>query len=175
MNARYRYHLARHWGQAPGPVVLWVMLNPSTADDEQDDPTIRRCIGFSRGWGFHGLRVVNLFALRATDPRALADSLDPVGMENDIAITAAVRDGNTLRVIAAWGAHRFARDRALEVKHLLWREAARHLSCTVSHLGLTRSGAPRHPLYVPASQQPIDWPSPARGARAADDTPESEE
>lgn len=74
---RYRYELTRRW--APGPLVGWVMLNPSRADAHTDDPTVRRCVGFAHRWGYGGLIIRNLYALRATDPAALADHLDPVG------------------------------------------------------------------------------------------------
>jgi hypothetical protein len=139
---RYRYTLRRRW--AAGQVVCWVMLNPSTADERQDDPTIRRCIGFSRTWGYAGLVVVNLFALRSTDPAALwVPATAPVGAEND----AAIRDAATgaCLVVAAWGVqphHRF-RDRALAVEAVL-RASGAPLWC----LGLTQAGHPRHPLFV---------------------------
>jgi len=121
--------------------VLWIMLNPSTANAERDDPTIRRCIGFSRAWGFGAMHAVNLFALRATDPAELARAPDPVGPETDRQIVESTAGADT--IIAAWGAHTLARARAVEVLPLL----AGPLRC----LGVTASGAPRHPLYPPAS------------------------
>src|SRR5262249_14212908 len=86
---RYRYSLTRRWGDAAEPRALFVMLNPSTADAEQDDPTIRRCIGFAKAWGMGSLEVVNLYALRATDPAALLSAPDPIGPKNDTMITSA--------------------------------------------------------------------------------------
>jgi hypothetical protein len=138
-SRRYRYRLWRRW--AAGAPVLFVMLNPSTADAERDDPTIRRCVGFARAWGFAGMTVVNLFALRATDPARLRRARDPVGRDNDCHIAAAAAGAGT--VVVAWGTHGElgARDRA--VLALL---APHRPRC----LGLTRGGHPRHPLYLPA-------------------------
>jgi hypothetical protein len=122
------------------------MLNPSTADALLDDPTIRRCIGFARAWGFGALEVVNLFAFRATLPSQLRAALDPVGPRNNRFLRAAL--GRADAVVAAWGAHGSwgGRDRA--VLHLLsggidqpWPSP----QC----LGLTKHGHPRHPLYLP--------------------------
>lgn len=105
---------------------------------------MRRCIGFARSWGYGGLEVVNLFAYRATDPRALRRAGDPVGPQNRRHIAAAI--ANARLVIAAWGADATARDAATRMGALSRRE----LRC----LGLTRSGAPRHPLYVRATARP---------------------
>ncbi len=116
------------------------MLNPSTADAETDDPTIRRCIGFARKWGFQELQVGNLFAWRATDPRELKQALDPVGPENDRHLM--TMSGCADVVIAAWGARGNYRNRAAEVLDLL--------EGTVYHLGLTKQGHPKHPLYLRA-------------------------
>jgi hypothetical protein len=143
-DRRYRYRLWRRW-DAARPVVAFVMLNPSTADAVRNDPTVRRCIGFARSWGFGGLEVVNLFAYRATDPRVLRRATDPVGPANRRHLAAAiVRAG---LVIAAWGADPTARDAPTQGRVLSQPE----LRC----LGVTRSGAPRHPLYVRATVRPI--------------------
>jgi hypothetical protein len=124
------------------------MLNPSTADETHDDPTIKRCIDFSRRWGYGSLEVVNLFALRATCPQYLRSSSDPIGPKNDDHIRAAAKRADA--VVAAWGVHGgfLSRDRA--VTDLL------HSRRLVA-LGFTLAGQPRHPLYVPASARPIDW------------------
>lgn len=135
----YRYELARRWSH--GPAVAWIMLNPSTADASVDDPTIRRCIQFSRGWGMGGLVVVNLFALRSTDPAALKTAAWPVGPENDDAIHDAIVRSRA--VVAAWGVHGDLRGRADEVREMV-AVLGRPLSC----LGTTKDGHPRHPLYV---------------------------
>lgn len=131
---RYRWQLKRWWGE--GDFVCWIMLNPSTADAAKDDPTIRRCISFSRDWGFSGLYVVNLYGLRATNPHELETSFDPLGKENDWAIQNAISECKS--VVAAWGAHPMARRRAAVVSR--WAK----MQC----LGRTKDGFPRHPLYV---------------------------
>jgi hypothetical protein len=124
------------------------MLNPSTATDDVDDPTIRRVIGFTRRLGYNSLIVVNLFARRATRPAHLADPGDPVGPENDQAIASAAR--TSAAIIAAWGSH--GADRALaprraHVEALLFQQRDRG---PVFCLGYTKGGQPRHPLYLPA-------------------------
>jgi hypothetical protein len=124
---RYRYSLGRRWGR--GPVLAWVMLNPSTADAEVDDPTIRRCIGYGRAWGFEG--IVDLFALRATYPREVSRAAEPIGPANDETLLwASCADW----VMAAWGAHPWARRRAADVYRLIGGE----MLC----LGTTRDGSP---------------------------------
>jgi len=138
--APYRYTLHRCWG--PGPSCCWVMLNPSTATEETDDATIRRCIRFSITWGYGRLVVVNLFALRSTNPAALANHADPIGEGNDQAIIVAARQAGT--VVCAWGAHPSAVSRARTVVSLL---RGVDLHC----LGTTKHGQPRHPLYVKGS------------------------
>lgn len=124
------------------------MLNPSTADAVKDDPTIRRVIGFARSWGCGSLQVLNLFAIRATDPRVMLAADDPVGPENDEHIARELRAAKSEDrfVLAAWGAHGGHRARDFHVMHRLvdgvdWR-------C----LGRTHQGHPKHPLYVPKSQ-----------------------
>src|SRR2546421_6723193 len=96
----YRYLLWREWN-AKLPRLLWILLNPSTADERVDDPTLRRVLGFSQSYGFGGLEVVNLFALRSPHPRALTQVVDPVGPENDMYIREAV--GRASKIVAAWG------------------------------------------------------------------------
>ena len=147
---RYRYWLTRTW-DADKPPVCWVMLNPSTADASADDPTIRRCMAFARAWGAGGIVVVNLFALRATDPRELrAQPFNVIGPDNDWHILAST-EGR--RVIAAWGAHggQSARDR--RVMRLL---EGRDVVC----LGVTKDGFPRHPLYVRRDMKPVPFSLP---------------
>lgn len=148
----YRYALTRRWGQ--GKALLWIMLNPSTADADNDDATIRRVIGFSKAWGYPGADVVNLFALRSRDPRELWSHPDPIGPDNDRVIwTAALR---APRIVCAWGAHgrrnvghasNVGRDDA--VLAILRRALAKGAWC----LGRTKSGAPVHPLRLRASTQ----------------------
>jgi hypothetical protein len=136
----YRYALERRWSEA-APAVF-VMLNPSTADAFAEDPTIRRCLAFARREGCGGLVVVNLFALRATDPYELYKIVhpDPVGPENDRIVREAAAEAEG-PVIAAWGVHGALNGRGAIVARLL---EASDLMC----LGLTKDGHPRHPLYV---------------------------
>lgn len=139
---KYRYALYRMWDENRPPIVF-CMLNPSTADAEQDDPTVRRCIGFAKREGHGLLVVVNLYALRATNPKRLREATDPVGPENDAAIAEACTDR---RVVLAWGAHRFARTRAASVAIRIGRVAAEVLRIGPP----TDDGSPRHPLYLHA-------------------------
>ncbi|MEU8272630.1 DUF1643 domain-containing protein [Sphaerisporangium sp. NPDC049002] len=145
----YRYHLARRW--AEGAAVTFVMLNPSTADHHVDDPTIRRCVGFARAWGYGGLAVVNLFAWRATRPVDLGAAGDPVGPDNDEHLVAAARDAVTAGapLVAAWGAHA----PAWRVEQVLALPGMRGLTA----LALTQAGHPRHPLYLRATLKPQPW------------------
>lgn len=148
----YRYWLKRTW--ALGPRVCWVMLNPSTADANLDDPTIRRCIGFSKSWGYGSLIVVNLWALRATDPRELLTADDPYGPDNAEAVELAI-NGSEL-MVAAWGTFvaRMTRRSARRIEpEAMARDALVDARC----LGRTKSGHPRHPLYVRADQPLEVW------------------
>lgn len=137
----YRYHLSRAWPlEGAEGICLFVMLNPSTADADQDDPTIRRCIGFARRLRCHSLEVVNLFALRATDPVALLDHPDPVGPDNNEWIRDRVVHAKY--VIAAWGTKGAFRYRDRRVYEMLPPQKS---YC----LGRTKDGHPKHPLYLP--------------------------
>ncbi len=145
----YRYWLSRDWFGGQGRTAF-VMLNPSTADASQDDPTIRRCIGFAKRLGRAGLIVVNLFAARSTDPDMLGIFDDPVGPENDQHIAKAAQQAE--EVICGWGAHSAARQRARNVQAII-RAAGRYPMC----LGVTKDNAPRHPLYLRSDARPIVW------------------
>lgn len=154
---KYRYELTRFW-DGRKPAVAFVMLNPSTADAEIDDPTIRRCIGFAQAWGYGELRVYNLFALRATDPGELLTSDAPVGPDNAKFIEKARACD---RIVCAWGATTLPKPhahRGLIVTDLLMGEDSRDLYC----LGYTKDGSPRHPLYVASDMVPVLFPK--RGA-----------
>ena len=135
----YRYELTRLW--AAGPLVCFVMLNPSTADAIDDDATLRRCLGFARAWGFGGLYVVNLFAFRATDPRQLRYAADPVGPHNDKHILDAA--ARATEVVCAWGPGGTYQQRDAEVRRLLLQDRSRIFS-----LGRTIGGHPPHPLRL---------------------------
>ncbi len=143
-DGHHRLILGRRW--ADGPFVAFIGLNPSTADGDEDDPTVRRCIGFARDWGYGGLLVANLFTLCATDPRNLAIAKRPLTLGADNALRD-VADKSDL-VIEAWGAHPMATGRQGQVRELLDGRAPRAV------LGYTQAGAPRHPLYAPAGTQP---------------------
>jgi hypothetical protein len=154
----YRYRLTRSdlplgWLRMHEPCLLWIMLNPSTADAAIDDPTIRRVKAFTQRLGYSGLTVVNLYALRSTDPRGLWTADDPVGPDNDSVIAreafTAVVDGAP--IIAAWGAN--ARpERVAEVL------ALPHVAARLHCLGVTKFGAPRHPLYLRSDAALRPWP-----------------
>jgi len=142
----YRYHLSRRW--ETGPACLWVMLNPSTADADSNDPTVERCERRARAWGFGAVEVVNLFALRSTDPSALKSHADPVGPENDgIIVEAAERSGV---IVCAWGSWGAFRGRSAEICFLLGR-------FDLHALRVLKSGEPAHPLYLPYSLRPMPW------------------
>lgn len=145
-TGRYRYRLTRVWDTTRRRVTF-VLLNPSTADENQDDPTIRRCMGFARAWGYGGVQVLNLFAWRATRPRDLFCAADPVGPENARHLRAAARAGGP--VVVAWGAHGAWRGQDRAVLALL-----RARRCNPLCLGVTRNGQPRHVLYVRRDAKP---------------------
>ncbi len=151
---RYRYLLTREWQE---PLLLphracrlaFIMLNPSTADGTVDDPTIRRCMGFAKREGYYGIEIVNLYALRSTDPTEVALSQDSaIGTENDHYISKiSLSCGD---VVAAWGAWIFARERARQVAEML-------RGVTIKCLGVNKDGSPKHPLYVPKGAAFIPW------------------
>lgn len=145
---RYRYTLTRIWDDQRSSLSV-IMLNPSTADADQDDPTIRRCIAFARREGFGGINVLNLFAFRATSPDDMIAAEDPVGPECSDRIDAALRRSAAfgLPVLAAWGAHGAYQQRGEAVANRAADFGAR-LVC----LGTTADGHPRHPLYVRGDQ-----------------------
>ena len=137
---RYRYLLRRAWDHDK-PRALFVMLNPSTADAEVDDATIRSCIRLSKGWGYGSFEVVNLFGLRATDPAELEKADDPIGPQNANVGDAAI--GRCDVVICAWGTHPMAGRRARDM--VAW---ARGWKPAAYCLGKTKGGSPKHPLYI---------------------------
>ena len=146
---RYRYALTRVW-DAGGRRVLFVMLNPSTATEVQNDPTVERCERRARALGFGAFRVCNIFAFRATDPGVMRAEPDPVGPANDAAIGEGAGWADT--VICAWGTHGAHLGRGPAVERLL-RTSGRPLF----HLGLSQAGHPKHPLYIGYAQPPLPW------------------
>ena len=149
----YRYSLWRRWHADcyPSEMCAFVGLNPSTADETEDDPTIRRCIGFAKAWGFGGLVMLNIFALRSTDPKGLRAVSDPVGPLNDEALNRV--SGVVGRTVCCWGTHGKLRDRGSLVRWHLKHAAKRSLF----HLGLSKGGFPKHPLYLKANTEPVRW------------------
>ncbi len=147
---KYRYRLWRVWNREAG-MVTWIGLNPSTADEEQDDPTIRRCIQFAKDWGYGGIWMTNLFAWRATDPAVMKRIAHPIGPENDLAIANCANQ--SAMTIAAWGIHG---------EHLGRDEQVLALIGGVHCLGVTDKGLPRHPLYVRGDTRPVKYERIAR-------------
>lgn len=145
----YRYLLTRRWDDRPA--VVWVMLNPSTADAFVLDPTVRRCVGFTKSWGWGGIQVVNRFGLRSTDPKALKVHADPIGKDNAAAIIDAIATKDTALVVAAWGADPSVDANFAPSLADLCAGLGKPLRC----LGRTAKGAPRHPLYV-RGDQPLE-------------------
>ncbi len=152
---RYRYTLERRWGFGRG-LCVFLMLNPSKASAELDDPTVRRCTEFARKWGFEALTVLNLFAFRATDPKEMKAAEDPVGPHNDATIVEICTFAD--RVIAAWGRDGAHLGRAAYVTALL-RD---HCGVVPEALRLTQEGHPTHPLargkhWVPYDVDPVPF------------------
>lgn len=148
----FRYRLWRRW-EPESRVLMFVMLNPSTADASHDDPTIRKCIGFAKRLGYGGIEVCNLYAYRATDPRDLKKARYPHGALNDATVLglAEITVNRGGQVIAAWGAHAQP-NRAQD-----FRVDFACAGIPLHHLGLTKSGQPRHPLMLPYSAQATEW------------------
>lgn len=146
---RYRYELTRRW--ADGPLLTFVMLNPSTADADVDDPTIRRCMSFARRESYAGIYVANLFAYRATKPKALELADNPYGPENFEYLGYVIRNS---RVICAWGAHQ---DAVNPGRVFCKRAKSAHVD--LFSLGRTKGGFPSHPLYVRSDKiiEPFEW------------------
>ena len=130
---KYRYQLSRIWDEEK-PIVLFIMLNPSTADADVDDPTIRRVVNFAKSWGYGGVFVCNLYAFRSTDPKALRYTDDPIGKDNIQHIQSLV--GLTERVIYAWGNNK---------KEPEW---LCNLVNTPYCIDISKKGIPKHPLYL---------------------------
>ena len=144
----YRYSLWREWGADSLGYAMFIGLNPSTADETRDDPTVRRCINFAKDWGFGALCMTNLFAFRATDPTVMKVQSDPNGPDNNATLKKLATDAGV--VVAAWGTHGTHRGRDKEVLGML-----PGLKC----LALTKDGLPKHPLYLLKALRPMPLPS----------------
>lgn len=151
----YRYILSRDLdplGLSNKGTLLLIMLNPSTADETTDDPTIRRCIGFANSWGYRYLEVMNLYAYRATDPKDLASAGWPVGKKNDIALRAGLPEADL--IVCAWGG-KARRDR-VNYFYSLAREAG--VSNRLHSIGRCNAdGSPPHPLYLKKDLRPVKY------------------
>jgi len=141
---KYRYALWRTW-DSEIPYAMFVGLNPSTADETEDDPTIRRCLNYARDWGYGGLCMVNLFGFRATQPNDMKDASDPIGPDNDTYLITLAKDAGV--IIAAWGNHGSYLNRSSEIIKVI-----PNIKC----LRQNASGEPAHPLYQRKAATPID-------------------
>ena len=149
----YRYRLWRQWDDLR-PILVWVMMNPSTADDVDDDSTIRRVVDFSKRFGFGGIDVLNVFALRSTDPRRLLAHPDPFGPDNERTLMDARHRHLLSNLVVAWGNPLGGRRLAN------YYQRARVALCTQNPqcLGANKNGHPKHPLYLRAAAALRPWP-----------------
>jgi hypothetical protein len=146
---KYRYTLWRRWGDlfnANDKYVMFIGLNPSTADEISDDPTIRKCRGFAQRWGYSAMVMTNLFAFRATDPKVMKQTSAPIGEDNDHYLRLIATNAD--RIIAAWGANGPFRHRDQDVIRIIPKGI-------VECLRKTKHGHPEHPLYVPYDVVPV--------------------
>lgn len=149
---RYRYTLWREWSfdaQRAG-FVMFIGLNPSTADEVQNDPTVRRCIDFAKRWGFGAMSMMNAFAYRATDPAEMKRQPEPVGEDNDFWLRRCAECAT--RIVLAWGLNGAHAGRDGQVLELL---ARKKVLAKVVCLRITQGGHPEHPLYMPADVEPV--------------------
>lgn len=144
----HRYWLVRQMSTSPG-IAAFVGLNPSTADETVDDPTIRRCIAFAEAWGYGRMVMLNIHAFRSTDPKGLLTAEDPVGPENHRTVLNLARGADV--VVVAWGAN------PLHARAMLLAQALGQIE-GVKCFGLTKDGHPKHPLYLSRSTPLVDWP-----------------
>lgn len=151
-NREYRYLLIRELNLVTNKTVTFIMLNPSTANETEDDPTVSRCIKYAAKWGFDRLFIVNLYAYRATDPRELAKYHEPIGPLNDDFICYAFI--NSEQIVAAWGGQ-LLQDGSERIDRImqLAKEAGKQIYC----LNINRDGNPGHPLYLRGDLKPIIW------------------
>jgi hypothetical protein len=151
-NDEYRYRLSRTW-EADKPYVLFVLMNPSTADPNSDDPTIAKCCRFAKAWGFGGIVAANTFAYRCTDQKRLTETVDPIGPDNDKHIIEMAKKAAI--VVFAYGKprHKQLRSRGVSLARILIEKAG----ITPHVLRLGPDGTPCHPLYLPETLEPVIW------------------
>jgi len=145
-DKRYRWKLWRFWGEEQKHIAF-IGLNPSTADEKDDDPTIRRCIGFAKKWGYSGIFMLNLFGLRSTDPKSIYQSIEPIGQYNTGSIITVIASNSVIEVVICWGNHGKHLNQGRSMINLL------HQRCPnkIKHFGFTKTGEPKHPLYLPSN------------------------
>lgn len=144
-DMKYRYVLERAWSATKGRCVF-ICLNPSTADEVKNDPTVSRCLNYAKSWGYGSFVMLNAFALRSTDPGNLYGDPDPVGPENDKWILEEIKKASI--IIAAWGTHA-----KLDRRHEKLMDMLPDLFC----LGTTKDGYPKHPLYLSKGEKPVAY------------------
>ena len=142
---KYRYLLSRTWDDSK-PIVAFIGLNPSIADDKIDDPTVNRCINFAKSWGYGGFYMLNLFAFRATEPKNMFKAESPIGDENDKYILKYSKQVD--KVVCAWGNHGKYKERSTYIFNLI---------NNTYYLKMNKSGEPAHPLYLKANLTPIQY------------------
>ncbi|WP_202443263.1 MULTISPECIES: DUF1643 domain-containing protein [Photobacterium] len=142
---KYRYELWRTWDDSK-PYAMFIGLNPSTADETEDDPTIRRCINFAKSWGYGGLCMANLFAYRATQPEDMKRASDPIGDKNDETLILLAQNAGV--IVGAWGNDGVFLNRSEDVRALI---------SELNVLKVNKSGEPAHPLYLKSTLTPIKW------------------
>lgn len=154
MDRKYRWELHRRWDMdESGLIILWIMLNPSTADEHVNDRTISRCIDFSKRWGYSGLMIGNLYGLRTPKPTELFKHPDPLGKDNDFYLGYMIASANA--ILVAWGSDAEL-ERARTVHDMIRQRSKLQPMC----LAMNEDGMPRHPLYVRAETEPVTWNPP---------------
>lgn len=149
---KYRYELKRIWDDNK-PKAMFIMLNPSKADAEQDDPTIRRCINYAKDWGYGGIYVGNLFAFRATNPQNLLQTENPIGADNITHLEAMQQECEI--IICAWGNEDIVKK--IISKHDPTYNPLKHINSKLHYLELSNAGTPKHPLYLRKDLKPIKY------------------
>ena len=144
-DRKYRYVLSRIWNDSE-PMIMFIGLNPSTADEKEDDPTIRKCIDFAKNWGYGGFYMLNLFAFRATHPEDMFKENEPIGKDNDKYIKEYSKKCD--KVMCVWGNNGVYKNRSKEVLEML---------DNAYYLKLNQTGEPAHPLYLKSELVPIKF------------------